>query len=100
MTLKTQSSIIKTLRSLLTARTGFWRAFVEMIVAGTALTLMGYLVAWIVGAPWGEVIGYILFGCYLWPAWRLAPGTGRLLLRGLRALAWVVLFALLGSVIG
>ncbi len=97
---KTQNSILLALNFQLTARTSFWRALVEMTIAGTALALLGYLLAWIIGSPWGEILGYVLFGFYLWPAWRLEPGTGGLVRRGLRALAWVVLFGSLGSLAG
>ncbi len=84
----------------LPGRVGFWRALVELIVLSNLLSLLGYPFALLFGSPWAELLTYPLLVVYVWPAWRLAAGRGPLWRRGLRLLAWVVLFSLLSGLVG
>ncbi|MFL5731585.1 MAG: hypothetical protein ACJ78Q_00170 [Chloroflexia bacterium] len=81
-------------RSALARRTGFWRSLVEVLVASLLLTLIGYLIAPVLGSPWIEIISYLSLGVYVYGAWRLSPGSGGLPRRAARSLAWGLLLAL------
>jgi signal transduction histidine kinase len=87
------------LKTILLRRTSFWRSLLETTLAGTLFALLVFPIAWLLGSPWGEIVGYVLLSYYVFPAWRLAPGTGSLPRRGLRVAAWVFLFTSLTSII-
>jgi signal transduction histidine kinase len=87
-------------RARLGARVGFWRALLEVALAGTAYSVLSGLLGEVLGTPWREMLSYLIFALYVWAAWRLAPGHGHLLRRAARATAWVVLLGLCVSGLG
>ncbi|GAB4201847.1 MAG: hypothetical protein OHK0022_24330 [Roseiflexaceae bacterium] len=96
----TQTSNLKPQTSNLPRRVGFWRALIELIVVSNGLALLTYPLALLFGSPWAELLSYPLLLLYVWPAWRLEPGQGRLWQRGVRLLGWLALFSLLGGFVG
>jgi signal transduction histidine kinase len=73
---------------------GFWRALVEVSVAGVALTFVGYSLGSIIGSPWTELFTYLTLAIYCLVAWRLEPGTGNIFRRVARVLAFGLLLTL------
>ena len=85
---------------LLVARTGFWRALIEMTVLGNSLTLLIYPLVPSVGQATSGVLSLLSLSIYGLAAWRLAPSGGGLPRQGARVLAWVLLLGVLNGVIG
>jgi signal transduction histidine kinase len=73
---------------------GFWRALIEVSVAGVALTLVAYLFGSIMGSPWTELLTYLSLAIYCLVAWRLEPGTGNIFRRVARVLVFGLLMTL------
>jgi len=86
-------------RAALTEQVGFWRVLIEMTLLGNGLVLLLYPLTPLIGSPWTEIISYTSLAVYVLPAWRLRPGTGNLLRRGARILAWMIVFGLLNGLI-
>jgi signal transduction histidine kinase len=79
------------LKAKLLARVPFWRAFLDIVVAGLLLTLFGYVVGPALGSPWPELLSYSTVALFVFAAWRLAPGKGHFIQRVAHDLAWAML---------
>ncbi|MBA3944156.1 MAG: HAMP domain-containing protein [Herpetosiphonaceae bacterium] len=89
-------------KARLTARVGFWRALVEMLLAGFVLFLLYWPLATLWGPTWAELLSYVWWAFYAYAAWRLAPGGAShgLLYRIARILLWGMLFGIIGATQG
>lgn len=82
------------LKAKLLTRVPFWRAFIDIVIAGLLLTLVGYLAGPVLGSPWKELISYSSVALYVFAAWRLAPANGNFWVKLAHDLTWGVLLTL------
>jgi signal transduction histidine kinase len=79
-------------------RVGFWPALIEITLVSNLLALV-FLIPLVQQLPAAiqDLLGFLSLGIFIWPAYRLAPGTGDLPRRVMRLSAWVLLFALING---
>ena len=91
---------LATLNAELARRTDFWRALAEMLAVSHLFCLLTYGISYFPGSPWAEIASFLIYPLIGYGAWRLAPGRGGWLRRGLRVLAWAALYGSICGTIG
>jgi signal transduction histidine kinase len=81
-------------------RGSFWRTQAEALALSVLAYVLTLVLAGIAGPPWAELVSVASIGCYIWAAWRLAPGQGSWPRRAARLLGWALLAALAGGLVG
>lgn len=79
-------------------RVGFWHALIEITLVSNLIALV-FVIPLVQQLPATllDLLGFLTLGIYIWPAWRLASGSGDLPRRGMRLAVWTLLFALING---